>query len=387
MLNFLELILAKLAAASWAGYVATAVVATAVTGGSIVALSESHVVNVTSGLGQKVDLPFTFKPSALGTLDAVYGSLAAGASAALTGAGVQLPPLVLNSRITAVSNKIVAEAQADRASLQKLSDNVEKLAGFKPSEDAKAVVGTSTPTVLVVTTTPQGGGGPTATATNTPAPAATSTHTPTPTNTRTPTPTSTPSITVSPSVTPTPTNSDTPTPTSTPCVGCSPTPTATNTSTPTNTATPYVNCGTLTMTMSDMIPGGPGTSKTLSCTNVGAHPFTYTLTTTCTGGCNALWTDPTNGLQLAVDKGTTLRNTSNPSTLPGGNTNVRTGSIQVSNLTVATGVASNNNVNLVLTTWLPAGPTAPGPNALTPNPGNDLQGLSLTVTVTINASE
>ncbi len=385
MLSFLQILVAKIVAAGWAGYAATAIIATAVTGGSIVVLSESGVVNITSGLGQKVELPFSFKPAALGTLDQVYGSLAAGASAALTGAGIQLPPLALSNKISAVSNKIVAEAQADKASLQKLSDNADKMAGFKASDDAQKLLLTATPTVLIVTSTPigtatSGAGGGTSTPTPNASASVTATRTPTQTPTQTPTSTASATITTTATVTPTNTVTDTPTPSSSYTV----------TPTPTNTATPYVNFplpNQSFITFSNLIPGGPGVSKALSFSNGGAHPFNYTLTTTCTSACNVLWTDPTNGLQLAIDRGGTLRNVNNPSTLPGGDTNVYKGSIQVSNQVVAANIAANNFVNLVITAWLPAGQAATGLNALTPNPGNAFQNLSLTVTFTWNASE
>src|SRR5690349_21384894 len=115
MIGLLKALVLKITA-GWGGYAATAVVATALTGGSIIVMADSGVINVTSGLGQQVQLPFTFKPSALNSLDEVYGSLTAGAAAALTGAGVQLPQISISGRIRAVSDKIVAEAQADKRS-------------------------------------------------------------------------------------------------------------------------------------------------------------------------------------------------------------------------------------------------------------------------------
>ena len=377
MLSFLQLVFAKITA-GWVGYVLTAVVATAVTGGSIVALSASGVINVTSGLGQRVDLPFTFKPSALGSLDQVYGSLSAGASAALTGAGVQLPALALSNKIAAVSSKIITEASTDKTALQKLADNAAKSAGFKSSDEAKAVEGasgTGTPAVAGVATvaiaTSTASATPVSTTTSTP------TRTATPTQTQTPTPTATGTVTATPTITATET------------VTLTPTPTGSVTVTPTPTITPFVsfsNSGNTILTFNNMIPGGPGVTTGLTFSNGGAHPFNYTLTTTCTPSCNALWTDPTNGLQLAVDRGSTLRNPHSPTQLPGGDGNVYTGPIQITNTGVASGVPAGQTVNLVITVWLPANP-APGFNALTPNPGNSFQGLSINVTFTWNASE
>src|SRR5579883_939321 len=366
--------------AAGVGYVATAVVATAVTGGSIVVLSESGVVNITSGAGRVAQLPFTFKPSALGTLDTVYGSLTAGASAALTGAGIQLPPLALTNKIAAVSNKIIAEANADKASLQKLADNADSKAGFKTSDDAKQLVPTNTPTVLVVTTTPLAsttatGGGQVATAT--PTVTLTPTHTNTPT--ATPTVTTTPTATTTATVTPTATVTSTPTPSGSETV----------TPTPSATSTPYVTfpqSGHSFITFSNLIPCGPGVSKSLSFVNGGAT-MNYSLTTSVSSS-NLLWTDATNGLQVAIDKGLVLRNANNTSALPPGDTNLYTGTIQIAGLTVGSGIPPNTPLNLIITAWLPCGPTAPGGfNALTPNPGNNFQGLSLTVDFTWNASQ
>jgi hypothetical protein len=379
LLGLFEAILAKIASAGWLGYVATAAAATAITGGSIVALSESGVVNVTAGLTQQVQLPFSFKPAALGTLDQVYGSLAAGASIALTGAGIQLPPLQLGQKIAAVSDKIIAEAQADKASLQKLSENVDKLAGFKPSEDSKQITGT----------TPTPGGSVTVVPSSTPL--ATNTPAATATQTRTSTPTQTPTITVTPTITDTPTATVTPTATATPCPAtfCTVTPTPTDTPTPTPTGTPCAtnNSFTLPLNYIEADPGGPsGVTASTTISNCGAHPFSWSMTTILNSGSNALWTDTTNGLQMAVDEGV-ARDPNSPTVKPGGNTNLYTGSIQVTNKLLLGFVCPNQSHNLSVTVWLPKGPTAPGPNALTPNPGNQLQGLSVTVNFRLIANE
>ena len=389
MLNFVHLLVAKITS-GWVGYVLTAVVATTATGGSILLLADSGVINITSGLGQKINLPFTFKPNALGTLDQVYGSLAAGASAALTGAGVQLPALAIGNKVTAVSSKIVAEALADKTALKSLADNVQKLEGFKQSADSKTVieaaVGTFTPTIV---------GGATATVAST-ATVAVATTTPTRTPTRTPTATQTPTGTVSATATLTPTLTETSTTTATPTITptetetLTPTPTGSASVTPTFTATPFVNfssSGHTILTLNNMIPGGPGVSTGLTFSNGGAHSFSYSLSTSCSGVCNALWTDSTNGLQLAIDRGGALRNPNAPTQLPGGDGNMYTGPIQVNNVGVAGGVPQGQTVNLGITVWLPSGPAAPGFNALTPNPGNSFQSLSINVTFTWNATE
>jgi hypothetical protein len=103
---------------------------------------------------------------------------------------------------------------------------------------------------------------------------------------------------------------------------------------------------------------------------------------------NLLWTDTTNGLQLAIDRGTNLRSFSAPTVVPSGNTNVYTGPVSgANNVLVAGSVPAGQTVNLVCTVWLPQGPAATSANALTPNPGNQMQGLSLTVTSSWRADE
>ncbi len=390
VLEILKGVAAK-ATAGWAGYADTAVVATGLTGGSIVGLSASGVIDLTSGVGQRINLPFTFKPAALGSLDQVYGSLTAGASAALTGAGIQLPQLAISNKIAAVSAKIVAEAAADKQALQKLAETAQKLQGFEKSEDAKKIEAetgatTATPTGVVVLAT----GTPTpGTPTNTPVPTRTPTPTVSSTATVSPTPsltateTTTPTATVSPTATatcPTGLSCDTPTPT--------PTNTPTNTPTPTPTNTPFVNFNPVcTFTVSSLIPGGPGYSVAGSFGSGGAHPFNYYLTTS-PSVANLLWTDTTNGLQLAIDRGTNLRSFSAPTVVPSGNTNVYTGPVSgANNVLVAGSVPAGQTVNLVCTVWLPQGPAATSANALTPNPGNQMQGLSLTVTSSWRADE
>ncbi|HLQ32962.1 MAG TPA: hypothetical protein VK457_09755 [Chloroflexota bacterium] len=373
------------ATAGWAGYAATAVVATGLTGGSILLLADTGVINLTSGLGQRINLPFTFKPAALGSLDQIYGSITAGASAALTGAGIQLPQLAVSNKIAAVSSKIIAEASADKASLQRLSEAAQKLQGFKPSDDAEklqAAAGTTTPTPLISAQTA------TIVPTGTPVAA---TATPTRTSTPAQTPTSTPTVATPTGtatvVTETPTVTSTP---GTPTVTETPTSTPTNTPTPTPTNTPFVNfnSGFCNFNVTNLIPGGPGMSARGSFTNIGAHSFNYYATTSLASTANLLWTDTTNGLQLAIDNGPNLRNVSQPATLPSGDNNVYTGPVSsVSNIQVASNVPSGQAVNLVCTVWLPQGPVAPGVNALTPNPGNNLQNLSLSVNSTWTAVE
>ena len=387
MLHFLQLVVAKITS-GWVAYTLTAIVATTVTGGSIVALSASGVINITSGLGQHIDLPFTFKPSALGTLDQVYGSLTAGASAAITGAGVQLPALALSNKIAAVSNKIIAEANADKASLQKLAENAAKSAGFKGSDEGNALNAAASATSAAGVPTLPPATSTVAVATSTPVAAATLTPTRTVTATasatQTPTATGTATVTASPTITATPTTSLTPTPTGSASV----TPTVTNTPTPTPTRTPSVNfsnSGQTILTFSNMIPGGPGVVTGLTFSNTGAHPFNYTMTTSCSP-CNILFTNATNGLQLAIDQGTAPRSASAPTQMPGGDTNMYTGPISATAIPVATGVNEGSPVNLGITVWLPAGP-ATNFNALTPNAGNAYQALSVSVTFTWNASE
>jgi hypothetical protein len=89
---------------------------------------------------------------------------------------------------------------------------------------------------------------------------------------------------------------------------------------------------------------------------------------------------------MAIDQGLVARNVNSPQVIPGGDTQEYAGPIQVSGVTVASAIPAGQTVNLGITAWLPVGPAA-GFNALTPNPGNTLQGLSITVTFTWNASE
>jgi len=398
VLEVLKAVAAK-ATAGWVGYAATAVVATGVTGGSIVGLSASGVIDITSGFGQQLTLPFTFKPAALGSLDQVYGSLTAGASAALTGAGIQLPQLAISNKIAAVSSKIVAEASADKASLQKLAETAQKLQGFKPSEETEKrdAAGTTTATPLGIATLTTATVGPTTTltalpATTTATPTTTQTATQTASATASATPTETATLTVTATATPTGTVTETVTPTPTGSITVTPTNTFTPTSTftPTPTNTPFVVCngsGSLIFTMNNMIPGGPGvTANTVVCTPTGAHTFGFKVDSS-PSAANLLWTDTTNGIHLAINRGGTLRDLNNPAVLPGGNSAIYSGPVQVANFDLALNVASGNSVPLVFTAWLPQGPSGSSANALTPNPGNSFQGLNLTVTFTITATE
>ena len=385
----------------WIGYATTAIVATAVTGGAIVGLGASGVVNISAGLGQQVNLPFSFKPNALGSLDQIYGSLTAGASAAITGAGVKLDPIQIGSKIAAVSDKIIAEANADKAALQKLADNANKLTG--QTDDKQTVTPTSSAaaastavattgafgTATIAAATPTVAG--TAESTITPTVATTRTVTPTPTNTQTAT--ATPTTSITPTVTESPTTTPTGTITGTPTISQTPTisPTVTQTATPTSTPTPQIivsNANHSILTLSNMIPGGNGISNSVTVQNVSFDRFTYALTTTCTAGCNLLWTDSLNGLQMAIDRGP-QRSPTHPTTLPSGSTNLYTGPIQVSGLSMIGTMAPHTSDTVAVTVWLPLGvqPTV-GPHApLAINPGNQFQGLSLTVSFTWDATE
>src|SRR5581483_8189616 len=165
MIGILKAIVAKIGTAGWVGYASTAVVTTAVTGGGIVGLSATGIINVTSGLGTHAEIQATFKPSAFGSLDQIYSSITAGASAALTGAGIQLPAI-------AISNKIAA----DKAALQRLSDALNQTGfgsgGATPTRsagpDLAAIAATQTALAAAGTGTPSGAGSTTPTGSLTP---------------------------------------------------------------------------------------------------------------------------------------------------------------------------------------------------------------------------
>ncbi|HEU0167049.1 MAG TPA: hypothetical protein VFS62_04670 [Chloroflexota bacterium] len=361
--------------AGWVGYAATAVVATAATGGAIVGLSASGVVNITNGLGTQIQLTgFNFKPTALNSLDQLYGTVAAGASAAITGAGVRLEPLAVGSKIAAVSSKIIAQANADKAALSALANQVNNLSGFTGSSD--------NPSAGTPTGTPPAGA-------STPTPADTATVsgaggsiTPTPGGSITPT-------AIASAETGTPTRTPTATLTRTPTATLTGTPTPTLTPTP--TATPLIQVlapcgqGCAFLTLGPMIPGGPGVTSSITVNNISPQAFTYNVSTSCTNGCNRLWTDTTNGLQLALDRGG-VRDPNNPSAPAG--SNIYTGPIQVSNLGTGTTLAPGSTDTIGVAVWLPKGPEpANVGQILTPNPGNDLQGLTVTITFTWVANQ
>jgi hypothetical protein len=387
MMGLLKALLLKITA-GWGGYAATAVVATALTGGSIVVMADSGVINLTSGLGQQVQLPFTFKPAALGTLDEVYGSLTAGAAAALTGAGIQLPQIALSGKISAVSNKIVAEANADKAALDRLAKAAAELQGFKSSDDAKALTPTVSATVPVQTATV----GTTATleaatVTSTPTVASTATPTATPSRTATQTATGTPTLTETATLTPTTTVTVTPTETATV--------TETPTITPTATPTPLIqvsNAGQTLITLSNMIPGGPGVTKSVDVKNIGLNGFTnYTISGSCVAPCNALWSSTSFGLQMAVDRGAP-RNPILPAVRAGSALYPADGRAgapisDLATVTINAGpLGAGSTDHLSVTVWLPGGTPPAGLNALTPNPGNDLQTLTQTIVFNWTAS-
>jgi hypothetical protein len=328
----------------------------------------------------------------LNSLDEVYGTLTAGAAAALTGAGIQLPPIALSGKITAVNNKIVAEANADKAALRRLAEAAAELQGFKSSSDSNSLNGTAsgtptvnaallsqTPTVIAATAT-----APAVTVTPT-----TAVLTPTPTVTTTRTPTATPSQTPTETPTSTATASVTATPFTTATV------TATASVTPTITPTPLVqvtNQGSTLITLSNMIPGGPGVSAAVAVHNGGLSSFSYTISAACSNGCNQLWTDTTYGLMMAVDRSATARNALSPASPVGTQVYPADGrpGAPISEFGAAQPAGGSVNPgstdNLAVTVWLPAGTAPAGLNALTPNPGNAVQSLTLTVIFTWTAS-
>jgi hypothetical protein len=366
--------------AGWVGYAATAVVATAATGGAIVGLSASGVVNIANGLGSQIQLTgFDFKPTALNSLDQLYGTVAAGASAAITGAGVKLEPLGVGSKIAAVSSKIIAQANADKAALQALANQVDKLSGFTGSSDNPSGAGTTTATPPAAASTPTPFSSGTAAASQA-TPSAGGSATPTVALT-TVTTTPSPTRTVTPTGTITPTETGTVTPTGT----------TTATATPTATPTPLIQVlapcgqGCAFLNIGPMIPGGPGVTSSITVNNISNTAFTYTISTSCTTGCNQLWTDATNGLQLALDRGG-VRDPNAPTT-PAGAV-VYSGPLRASGVNAGVTLPPGGRDTIGVAVWLPRGQEpARLDNILTPNPGNDLQGLSISVTFTWVANQ
>ncbi|SRR5581483_6210032 len=363
MIGILKAIVAKIGTAGWVGYASTAVVTTAVTGGGIVGLSATGIINVTSGLGTHAEIQATFKPSAFGSLDQIYSSITAGASAALTGAGIQLPAIAISNKIAAVSSRIIAEAAADKAALQRLSDALNQTGfgsgGATPTRsagpDLAAIAATQTALAAAGTGTPSGAGSTTPTGSLTPQ--ATVTTGPAATNT--------------PTRTATPTHTGTPTPTGTP----------TETNTPTATPTPLIkisNAGISFCNFSNMIPGRSTANCSLTVTNISNEPFNYTLTTSCSSSCTQLFTDATNGLQMTLSRN-------------GGG--IYSGPIQVTNLNITGGspLGLNATDTITVTVSLPSGPATPtnitgALTFLTPQPGNAIQGKSQGVNFTWTAT-
>jgi len=366
--------------AGWIGYAATAVVATAVTGGGIVGLSQSGVVNVTSGFGQIMQLADTFAPGAINTLQEAYGEARAGAAAALTAAGIQLPQITLTGKIAAVNSKIIAEAAADKAALSRLADAVDKMTGFKASDDAQqtpsatpsvnAALGSSTPAGLATLgalTSPTAGAAETVVATSV--------------SSSTPTRTATATATVS----------ETPTATATQTATVTATGTITATITPTATPTPIFGGGpSVPLNCPDpLIPGGKGCSIVVSVSNNSNSLYAYTVTM-APSTSNLLWTDSNCGAQLGVDRSSSPRSANSPS-VPSG-ANIYQGPVQASNVpSPPLQLQSHKSDSLSVTVWLPlCGATqggALGPNALTPNPQNAMAGLPFQGTFSWNATE
>jgi hypothetical protein len=133
-----------------------------------------------------------------------------------------------------------------------------------------------------------------------------------------------------------------------------------------------------------MIPGGPGVSSAVTVRNIANATFNYSISTSCPG-CNALWTDTVNGLQMAVDRGG-LRDPNNPSS-HGSGTNLYTGPVQVSNFAITPPLQPNQTDTLSVTIWLPRGAPASNPSALTPQPGNALQGMSIAIALNWSATQ
>lgn len=102
--------------------------------------------------------------------------------------------------------------------------------------------------------------------------------------------------------------------------------------------------------LSNMSPGA-SVQTTVEIQNQGSLPFTYTISTS--GGATPLWTDPVNGLQMTLKRGSTV---------------VYNGSIQVApismGLIVPRGGADSLNLEI----------------KLSPTADNTFQGLSTTIT-------
>jgi len=102
---------------------------------------------------------------------------------------------------------------------------------------------------------------------------------------------------------------------------------------------------------------GSSVSKTLTVSNTGPLPFTYTLTTT--GGSTGLWTDASKGLQLRLRRGTAV---------------VYDGPLQVTSLSFGITLAPLGTDGIEYTVYLPLAAD------------NSLQGLSESITFTWTAT-
>lgn len=166
------------------------------------------------------------------------------------------------------------------------------------------------------------------------------TNTPQPANTAVPT--NPPSATDTPVPAPTAAESSTSIPTSAPI----------STSTP----VPMVAIsngfdGLSVISASNMLPGS-SVVRTVTTTNVGTLPFTYTVTASASGGVTPLWSDTLNGLRLRIRRGVAT---------------LYDGSIQVTGLDLGATLNPGQTDTLELTVYLPT--TA----------GNDMQALAQTI--------
>ncbi len=388
----------------WRGTAASVVGTSLVVGGGIVVLTFTGATDM--ALRAFTSIPFSFQPDRLGQrVQDLYLDKVATQAAALVANGVQLAPLSASelAKVSSVSSNIVAEALQDKARISDLAQGASKITAFRPSDLSKdffepkpsasptpspgrppvppgggplSVVNRQGDTVVLsvpsssaparspspsssaAPSAPPSSPPPSSPAPSSPPPSLPAARVPppapptaAPTSAPTTVPTSAPTSAPTTAPTSVPTTAPTSAPTSAPGPTDTPVPAATPATNPISVTT--TNAGFGLFTVSGMI-AGDSFSQSSTVTNSGTGAFTYKLSTSCTAGCGALWTDATNGLQLAISRG--------------GST-IYSGPVQVSNQSMGVVLNPGQTDTLSLVVSLPSGA------------GNSFSTLSTTVSL------